>query len=308
MPLKLACLATKWGRQLHDLASARRIKSTLYTPYVDPTPTSTIFARIDQRRPEEGRAWALRHIRQGRPSVQSLADIQMYENRGAQMSALADYFPRGERPRTMEAAAEAIESLGLPIVSKAPFGSASSTVRALHTKAEALKDAADIFGAGVHFRGLGTQHGECLWQEFMPANYFALRVAIIARAPVSMGWAFKVMNRPGDWRASGSGVCVPLKPSEWEIPRTRYAINTALAAAETMDSRWCAFDMLWDAMAEHGRWRIVDVTLAWNMSRNLLGGNWDAPIYNLGNCTPDPKGRHGRDQFDVLLDSLLEAS
>lgn len=308
MPLKLACLATPWGRHLHEVASARRIKSTLYTPFVDPTPTSTIFARLDQRRPAEGRAWALRHIRQGRPSVQSAADLQLYENRGAQMDMLADFFPRGERPRTMEAAAEAVDSLGLPIVSKAPFGSSSHTVRALHTKAEALAEAAQVFGAGMPFPKLGTQAGECLWQEYLPFNEYALRVAMITGAPTWLGWAFKVMNRPHDWRASGSGVCVPLTPEEWKTPHFAYAMHTAMHAAEVMGSRWCAFDLLWDHKAEHGQWRIVDVTLAWNMSRNLPGANYDAPLYNLCRREPDPRGRHGRDQFDVLLDSLLEAT
>lgn len=308
MSLKLAILSTPWGQHLHSVAHARGIKTTLHTPYTKPTPASTVFARVPQRSPDAGRAWALAHIRAGGKSVQSVADLELYENRGRQMDLLADYFPRGEKVRTMEWADEACQSLGFPIVSKASFGSASHTVRALHNKAEAMAEAAKVLGAGISFPGLGTQHSECLWQEFLPGNSYSLRVAKITDR---LGWAFKVMNRPNDWRASGSGICVPLTPEEWESPRIRYAVNTASAAANVMGSRWCAFDLLWDTKHEHGRWRIVDVTLAWNLTKNLLGANYDAPIYDLHRYKPEYKpgvgytGRRGRDQWDVLLDDLL---
>lgn len=306
MPLKLAVLATDWGRQLHEAAHARGVNTILCTPYTDPTPACTAFARLPQRSPDAGRQWALRHIRAGGKSVQSLADLECYENRAAQMSLLADYFPAGEKVRTMEWAEEAIAALGLPIVSKARFGSSSHTVRILMTKAEALAEADQVLNkGGLTFRNLGIQHSECLWQEYLPYNGFALRVAMVTDR---LGWAFKVMNRPHDWRASGSGVCVPLTAEEWESPRYRYAINTALEAARAMASRWCAFDMLWDHKAEHGRWRIVDVTLAWNMSRQLLGGNYDAPVYNLHSYKRDELGRQGRDQWNILLDQLMADS
>ncbi len=220
------------------------------------------------------------------------------------MELLARWFPRGERPRTMEAAEEAVEALGLPIVSKAPFGSSSATVRALHTKDEAMADARDVFAGIKEFPHLGIQHGECLWQEFLPGNPYALRVAIVSER---LGWAFKVMNRPHDWRASGSGVCVPLTAEEWDTPKYRYAVNIATDAARAMGSRWCAFDLLWDHRAEHGTWRIVDVTMAWNMSRKLVGGNYDAPVYDLWTYKRDERGRTGADQWHILLDSLVDA-
>ncbi len=303
MPLKLAILNTPWGQHLHAVAQTRGVKSKLYTARQNPTPASTIFARLPQRSPADGRAWALRHIRAGGKSVQSAADVELYENRLEQMRRLEDWFPRGAAVYTTAGAEEAIDALGLPIVSKARFGSASHTVRMLCSKAEAMAEAAKVFGPGIAFAGLGTQHSECLWQEYLPGNSYSLRVAKITD---KLGWAFKVMNRPNDWRASGSGVCVPLTAEEWASPRIRYAINTALAAADVMQSRWCAFDLLWDTKHEHGRWRIVDVTLAWNMSGKLFGANYDAPIYNLHSYDKDPQGRRGCDQWNILLDDLLE--
>lgn len=299
MPLKLAILATDWGKQLHETALVRGIPSVLHTPYTNPTPSSTCFARLPQRSPDAGRQWALRHIRAGGKSVHSVHDLLSYECRAYQMDVLKDFFPRGAKVRTMEAAEEAVGELGLPIVSKANFGSSSSTVRALRSKSCAMDEARTVLeGGGITFK-MGTQHSECLWQSFLPGNEYSLRVAMITP---QLGWAFKVMNRPHDWRASGSGVCVPLTPEQWQIPRTRYAINTAVNAAAAMESRWVGFDLLWDHVRD--QWRIVDVTLAWNMSRHLLGGNYDAPVYNLHSYEPDVYGRRGGDQWSILLDSL----
>lgn len=304
MSLKLAPLSTDWGVQLHAVALQRGINSVLHTPYTPPSPGRTIFARLPQKAPEAARTWALKHIRSGGKSVQSVDDLLCYENRGQQMATLADWMPAGERVRTMEAAEEAIEVLGLPIVSKAPFGSSSKTVRLLGTHKEALAEARTILnGRGMVFPGWPTQYGECLWQRFLPGNEYSLRVARITKR---WGWAFKVMNRPHDWRASGSGNCVPLTAAEWASPHFRYAIHTALHASDHMGSRWCGFDLLLDRNPEAPRWRIVDTTLAWNLQPKLLGANYDAPVYDLHTFEPHPQGLLGRSQWEILLDDLLE--
>jgi hypothetical protein len=304
MSLKLRPLATDWGKELHMAALARGINSRLETTSSTPSPGATIFTRPLQRAPEAGRSWALRHMAEGVKSVQSEADLRCYENRAVQMETLADWFPEGVRVLSMEQAAEAIEYLGLPIVSKANFGSASKTVRILRDKAEAMAEAQRILhGQGESFPGLPTQYGECLWQRFLPANSYSLRVARITE---DYGWAFKVMNRTHDWRASGSGICVPLKPEEWNNPYFLCAINTALQAAHAMRSRWVGFDLLQDR--ERETWRIVDVTLAWNNRANLVGGNYDAPVYDLHTCEPHPKGLRGAHQWGILLDDLVRKS
>jgi hypothetical protein len=261
MSLRLAPLATDWGMELHAQALARGINSVLHTPYTTPSPGRTIFTRLPQKAPESARAWALSHIQCGGKSVQSVEDLKLYENRGRQMDVLADWMPQGYRVRTMEAAEEAIDALGLPIVSKAPWGSSSKTVRLLTTRKEALAEANKVLhGGGISFPGWPTQYGECLWQQFLHGNEYSLRVARITKR---WGWAFKVLNRPHDWRASGSGLCVPLTAEEWSLPYHRYAINTALLAADSMASRWVGFDLLQDRQTE--QWRIVDTTLAWNL-------------------------------------------
>jgi hypothetical protein len=308
MSLRLAPLATDWGRELHLVAQTRGINSVLHTPYTPPSPGRTVFARLPQRSPEEARAWALRHVRAGGKSVQSAEDLLCYENRGRQMDVLADFMPHGAKVRTMEAAEEAIDSLmsdGSAIVSKATFGSGSATVRLLKTKDEALAEAKRILhGGGQSFAGgWPVQHGECLWQRFLMGNDYSLRVTRITK---QFGWAFKVMNRRGDWRASGSGVCVPLTPAEWALPYHRSAIATALRAADVMDSRWVGFDLLMDRTMD--QWRVVDVTLAWNLRGGLIGASYDAPVYDLHAYVPHPRGLRGASQWNILLDDLLEAT
>jgi glutathione synthase/RimK-type ligase-like ATP-grasp enzyme len=46
------------------------------------------------------------------------------------------------------------------------------------------------------------EHGYALFQEFLPGNSFDTRVTIIG----NRAFAFRRMNRPGDFRASGSGI------------------------------------------------------------------------------------------------------
>jgi len=304
MSLKLAPLATDWGMALHAVALARGINSTLHTPAHPPSPTRTLFVRLQQKAPEAGRAWALKHIRKGGKSVQGEHDLVLYENRTRQMELLRDWMPHGHVVRSMDQAEEVIAELGLPIVSKAPWGSSSKTVRLLTTKRDAIAEAEKVLhGGGITFPGWPPQHGACLWQKFLPGNEYSLRVARISKR---WGWAFKVMNRPHDWRASGSGLCVPLTADDWESPYFRYAINTAALAAAVMSSRWVGFDLLMDRETE--QWRIVDTTLAWNLKPGLLGANYDAPVYDLNTFEPHPKGLTGASQWDLLLDDLLEAA
>lgn len=306
MSLKLAPLATDWGISLHAMALSRGINSVLHTTYTPPSPGRTLFTRPAQKQPEDAKRWALTHIRAGGKSVQSEEDLLCYENRGRQMDVLKDFMPQGERIRTMEDAELAIEALGFPIVSKAPFGSSSKTVRLLSDKKEAMAEAHRVLhGAGQTFAGWQSQHGECLWQKFLPGNEYSLRVARITQR---YGWAFKVMNRPHDWRASGSGICVPLTAEEWALPYHRYAINTALNAADKLGSRWVGFDLLMDRKCEHPQWKVVDTTLAWNLKPGLLGANYDAQVYDLHSYQPHPDGMLGRDQWHILLDDLQEAA
>lgn len=307
--IKLACLLSKWTAPLVVAAQVRGHQTMVVDPNAasSPDPASlaalgwVLFARVDQTYPEEGRAWALRFLSAGGKCIQSVEDIRCYENRAYQMRLLADWYPRGfvahaQGPGIVEGA---VTELGLPIVSKARFGSSSKTVRLLHSPAEVAAELAEVMTTGKKF-GDKLQYGECLWQAMVHNNDYALRIARVTR---QWGWAFKVMNRPHDWRASGSGVCAPLTQEELGADKFQRAFSTFLRMAdEVLASDWCAADLLYDHIA--GCWLVVDVTLAWNLSRKLLGANYDAPVINLHTREAHPRGLRGRDQWDILLDDL----
>jgi len=311
-PLRLLVLAGKWGDSLMAAARARGVETRDVDPDRPGCPAPegmvregwTLFARVNQLYPEEGRAWSLRFIEAGGRCVQSAEDIRCYENRAYQMRRLEDWYPRGRvfqgtRP-CKEAVDSAIAELGLPIVSKARFGSSSKTVRALHSRKDVDAELTEVFGQGKRY-GDKLQYAECLWQSMVHGNTSALR---IARVTDDYGWLFHVQNRPHDWRASGSGTCRPI-PLEMlrQDERLRKAVRTFLDMADRgLQSRWCAADLLYDRIA--GLWLVVDVTLAWNLSRNLAGANYDAEVINLCTLEHHPRHYRGRDQWEVLLEDL----
>lgn len=308
MPLKLACLATDWGRALHAAALSRGVNSTLIDSRATPTPASVLFCRPSQRDPSQAVRMACAHLEAGGKAVQSVMDLKAYENRVFQMAELEDFYPQGDIIRTMDWAEECTHHLGFPIVSKAPFGSSSATVRLLANKDEAMDDARDCLQRGRQFRNWPTQYGVALWQKFLPGNEYALRVTQITDR---LGWVFKVMNRAHDWRASGSGLCVPLSAEDMCRGWVRDAVTTHLAVAHRMRSRWLGTDMLYDRTCDFPRWRCVDVTLAWTHKPGLIGGHWDAQVYDLHTLEPYKSARHptgvtGASQWQILLDDLQE--
>src|SRR5262249_15496800 len=112
MPLKLACLSTDWGRQLHAAALARGVNSTLVDSRHTPTAGSVLFCRPPQRDPSQAVVMALAHLKNGGKCVQSAQDLLCYERREHQMRVLEDFYPPGEVVRAVEWAEEAMHILG----------------------------------------------------------------------------------------------------------------------------------------------------------------------------------------------------
>ena len=130
-----------------------------------------------------------------------------------------------------------------PVVFKLSVGAGASNVRKIETRDEALRFIERMFGPGMFpmtmneyrsdpsIRSLAQmktllwrtmhaakyalfgaypplpdtwwkpEHGYALFQEFLPGNAFDTRVTVIG----DRAFAFRRMNRPGDFRASGSG-------------------------------------------------------------------------------------------------------
>ena len=135
-----------------------------------------------------------------------------------------------------------------PLVVKLAVGVQSNNVR-LVRNAEEARDVIDrVFGAGIvsideprtflrtvlgrRFHGArlfagrplpdGVQHGYFYGQEFLPGNDYDTRVTIIG----DRAFAFRRLNRPGDFRASGSGR-IDWDPGNIDLEFVRLAFRIA---------------------------------------------------------------------------------
>ena len=155
---------------------------------------------------------------------------------------------------THQAAAEFCASASYPFVIKLSTGYQSSNVRLVRNRDEALFYADQLFGSGMMSLGYlpasgprlflrrirsafkmlrrqdnydttiesELQQGYFLAQEFLPGNAFDVRITIIG----NRAFGFRRFNRPGDFRASGSGR-VDWNPKEIDIRVVRLAFEVA---------------------------------------------------------------------------------
>jgi len=81
------------------------------------------------------------------------------------------------------------------------------------------------------------QRGYLYLQEFLPDNKCDLRVTVIG----SQAFGFRRMNRPNDFRASGSGM-IDYDPEQVD----RRAVRIAFAVSRKLGTQSLAFDFLFD--------------------------------------------------------------
>ena len=145
-----------------------------------------------------------------------------------------------------------------PLVLKLASGIVSENVRLLHNFAEAKNWIKKLFGLGVVtlklprgsqevYRWLkplitgqtshrtDLQQGYILLQEFLPGNTFDTRVGVIG----NRAFAFRRINRPNDFRASGSGLR-DSDPSKINLSVVRLAFR----AAQSLQAQSIAVDGL----------------------------------------------------------------
>ena len=153
-----------------------------------------------------------------------------------------------------------VDRARFPLVAKLSSGIQSNNVRLLRTRAEAVALLDQMFGSGVltlapptrvqrllgnRLSGLkliagrplprGIQHGYLYLQEFLPDNPFDTRITVIGRR----AYGFRRHNRPGDFRASGSGL-IDWRQDEIDEPTIRLAFR----AAQRLNTQSIAIDGL----------------------------------------------------------------
>ncbi len=127
--------------------------------------------------------------------------------------------------------------------------------------------ARSILGRRVkgHYGEGPIQRGSVLFQEFLPDNPFDTRITVIG----DRAFAFRRMNRPGDFRASGSGI-IDWDPEQIDLR----AVNLSFQVAQRLSTQVLALDILqkadelvvseisyyYEAWAVHecpGHWRMI---------------------------------------------------
>lgn len=114
---------------------------------------------------------------------------------------------------------------------------------------------------------LPKERGYIYFQEFMPDNAFDTRVTVIGER----AFAFTRDNRPGDFRASGSGrLCYD--PARID----RRCIESAFRVAERLRTQSLAFDFLFD---QTGAPRIGEISYCY-MAKAVYdcAGHWDIQL------------------------------
>jgi glutathione synthase/RimK-type ligase-like ATP-grasp enzyme len=112
--------------------------------------------------------------------------------------------------------------------------------------------------------GLPRQKRYAYFQEFMPGNAFDTRITIIGQR----AFGFLRKNRPGDFRASGSGQ-IDYDPDQVD----KRCVEIALEVAEKLGTQSLAFDFLFDASHEP---RISEISYCYAASAvHACKGCWD---------------------------------
>jgi glutathione synthase/RimK-type ligase-like ATP-grasp enzyme len=280
-----------WGKEIEQAA---RAKGLFVSPFTRARGVNTgvAFVRLDQQGAQREVSRRLVHDlnAQGIRTLPTLRESLWYDDKGAQLPVLQPWMPRTVYFRDQRAAEAWLPSARFPMVSKSTDGAGSKGVRLLHTIEEAQAELRQAFRApGIRSVYDRWQLGYVYWQDLVPDQPCDYRVCIVG------GELYGLIRdvRPGDFRASGSGV---FRPMTLETERERAAATLAAEIASTIRTDWMAFDIVF---ARTGRPLVLEMSSAWTMKAYA-----DAPCFHRG--TLKPSGRTGAASFTIAVE-IMEA-
>lgn len=248
-----------WGQKFAAAAKAQGLFCSLFTK-ARMVPTGIAFVRLDQagREREISKRVVADLNRIGVRTLPTAREAIWYDDKGAQLAPLGKWMPHTAMIRDRQAAeAYATEQAVFPLVSKAIDGSASKTVRVLHTVEQALEEVRRAWSPGgipsVYQR---RQAGYVYWQELVPGNARDYRVCVVG----AYVYGLVRENKPGTITASGSGIFRPLELGD---PLELAAAQLAVEIADELNTQWMAFDVIFDPTT--GRPLVLEMSSAWTM-------------------------------------------
>lgn len=210
----------------------------------------------------------------------------LYDDKAAQAEALAKWMPETLVLRSAGAARKAIETLGLPLISKTSEGANAHNVRLIRTADGAKNEIKAAFGGiGIRCHYDQRQRGYLIWQRFCAGNDYDYRVKVVGGERTLR----RRHNRADRPMASGSEHSVGLWPGgEWDGETADVlAFADALIAEEGLT--FAALDILRDH--ERARWVLLETSVGWTMDKTIELERFVS-------------GRPGADVWDVLLDEI----
>jgi len=229
--------------------------------------------------------------------VQDFRQIELYDDKSAQFWAFSKWMPqtwRFERVEPALAFARSFPVEGTWIVSKADVGASSKNVRILRNRNDLLNHVRLVFGKGIevdHCAGGGPngkhakskQKGYVLLQEFIPNDY-TWRVNAIGRGRAM----FKRFNGPEGKAQTGNVEPV----MDYDGATVQSILTFANGIFATIDTKWCALDILHDVNT--GRLYLLETSVGWP---------WPSP----GDCDNAPfvgveALYRWRNMWDLMLD------
>ena len=246
-----------WGTEIAKAAAKRGLFCTMFgRPSM--VQQGIAFIRLDQQGSQRAVSKGIVEElgRRGVPTMPTRREGRWYDDKGAQLEALGQWLPRTIHTTSRSAAEAAIAGLGLPFVSKSVDGSSSKGVRLINTESEAARELDRVFtGDGIPSVYDRRQRGYVYWQEFVRNNQCDYRVCVVG------GFVYGLVrnNRPGDFRASGSGDNFPMTLQD---ERERGAAALAVEIADAIGTDWMAFDIVFS----EDRALVLEMSSAWTMA------------------------------------------
>ena len=224
-------------------------------------------------------------------------ELLLYDEKVRQTELYSDFLPPTRIYKDIDTALCSVNELKFPIISKSNEGAASSNIRLLETRKDALDEATTVFsefGLPRHDnRNLGlVQKDYVLWQDFLPGNDNDWRIVLINQ---KFAWILKRYNRKDLPFASGSGNVKPIKEMNSEIIEI---LNYSLSFAERFRLNFTGIDLIRDAK---GGLKVLETTTGWGKKafesavfEHRGGGEWRKTIFR------------GKDQWHIAALSMAE--
>jgi glutathione synthase/RimK-type ligase-like ATP-grasp enzyme len=257
----------QWGERFQKAAKQLGHECKLFTMPEQVPPGARAWVRLDQQGQwrETTKSVVNRLHKRGVIVFPGPKETHWYDNKWAQLEILKPFLPETVVLTNQAAAIAYARSTRYPMVSKSSEGASSANVRLLHSEADALKEIRQVFGEGLRISHGRIQSGYVYYQRFVPGLDKDYRIIVAG----DMVFGLERRTRPGDFRASGSGVFKPIfMTTEHEKRAAKYAVNIA----NSIKTKWCAFDIVFD---QTDKAFVLEISSSW-----LAEAYKNCPMFN----------------------------